>query len=95
MKPLNLRKAALARLLGPIWWVLGRCVRNAAVPQTPTSILIFDFHLIGDIVLLTQLLRVVRQAYPNAHLVLVAGPWAKEILHGTAWVDEIIPFAAP
>ncbi len=95
MKPLDLRKAALARLLSPVWWALGCCFSHAPVPLPPASILIFDFHLIGDIVLLTPLLRTVRQAYPDAHLALVAGPWAKEILRGTVWVDEIIPFAAP
>ena len=95
MKPLNSSKSALARLLRPLWWCLG-CFFNGSPPaRIPTSILIFDFHLIGDIVLLTPLLRAIRAGYPDSHIALVAGPWSREILKGTAWVDEIIPFSAP
>jgi ADP-heptose:LPS heptosyltransferase len=46
----------------------------------PKSILILDFHLIGDMVLLTPLLINLRGMYPNAVIGLVAGPWAKEVL---------------
>lgn len=95
MKPLNSRKAALARLLAPVWWILGCCFRRTHITHPPASILIFDFHLIGDIVILTPLLRALRQAYPDAYIALVSGPWAKEILCGTTWVDEIISFTAP
>ncbi len=61
----------------------------------PSSILIFDLHLIGDVVVLTPLLKALRVAYPNARVVLVAGPWANDILHGTNLVDEIVTFSAP
>jgi len=95
MKPLNSSKSALARLLRPLWWCLGCFFKGTPPTRIPTSILIFDFHLIGDIVLLTPLLRALRDGYPDAHIALVAGSWSKDILKGTAWVDEIIPFSAP
>lgn len=95
MKPLDSKKSTLARLLKPLWFVFGKCFKHATPFSPPRTILIFDFHLIGDVVLLTPLLRVMREAYPEAHIALVAGPWAREILSGTHWVDEIIPFVAP
>lgn len=95
MKPINHKLARLAKLLTPLWYVLKPFGPQKATTQPPSSILVFDFHLIGDIVMLTPLLQSLKTAYPQARLVLVAGAWAKEILHGTDLVDEIIPFAAP
>ena len=95
MKPINRKLARLAKLLTPLWYVLKPFGPQKATTQPPSSILVFDFHLIGDIVMLTPLLQSLKTAYPQARLVLVAGAWAKEILHGTDLVDEIIPFAAP
>ena len=95
MKPINRKLARLAKLLTPLWYVLKPFGPQKAPTQPPSSILVFDFHLIGDIVMLTPLLQSLKTAYPQARLVLVAGAWAKEILHGTDLVDEIILFAAP
>jgi heptosyltransferase-2 len=95
MKPINRKLARLAKLLTPLWYVLKPFSRQTVSSHPPRSILVFDFHLIGDIVMLTPLLKSLKTAYPQARLVLVAGGWAKEILHGTDLVDEIIPFAAP
>jgi heptosyltransferase-2 len=95
MKPINRKLARLTKLLTPLWYVLKPFGRQKVLTQPPSSILVFDFHLIGDIVMLTPLLKCLKTAYPQARLVLVAGVWAKDILHGTDLVDEIIPFAAP
>jgi heptosyltransferase-2 len=95
MKPINRKLARFAKLLTPLWYVLKPFGPQKAPTPPPSSILVFDFHLIGDIVMLTPLLKSLKTAYPQARLVLVAGVWAKEILHGTDLVDEIIPFAAP
>jgi heptosyltransferase-2 len=95
MKPINRKLARLAKCLTPLWYVLKPFGPQKVPTQPPTSILVFDFHLIGDIVMLTPLLKSLKTTYPQARLVLVAGVWAKEILHGTDLVDEIIPFAAP
>ena len=95
MKPINRKLVMVAKLLAPIWWFLGVFSRTVRTTDKPKTILVFDFHLIGDIVMLTPLLRCLKSAYPHANLVLVAGPWAKDILYGTKLVDEIIPFNAP
>ncbi len=95
MKPINHKRARFAKLLSPIWYVLKHFGNTKLPAHPPRSILVFDFHLIGDIVMLTPLLRSLKTSYPQARLVLVAGVWAREILHGTDLVDEIIPFAAP
>jgi heptosyltransferase-2 len=95
MKPINRKLARLAKLLTLLWYVLTLFGRQKVSTQLPRSILVFDFHLIGDIVMLTPLLKSLKTAYPEARLVLVAGGWAREILNGTHLVDEIIPFAAP
>lgn len=95
MKPFNHRKIALARLLRPLWAVLGLLFPRAPASGEPRSILVFDFHLIGDIVMLTPLLAALRGAYPRAHIALVAGPWAGEVLQGLPYVDELVEFAAP
>lgn len=59
------------------------------------TILVFDFHLIGDIVLLTPFLGALRKKYPDATVTLVAGPWAEDILYGSTLVDDIVFFSAP
>ena len=92
MRSMNSKQVRIARLMRPLWWVLGWLFKRPGEARDPKTILIFDFHLIGDIVLLTPLLRAVRKGYPVARIALVAGPWAQEILKGTGWVDEVIPF---
>lgn len=95
MKPFNSKKTAAAKLLFPLWWALGKVIHRPIYPQQPDSILILDLHLVGDIVLLTPLLRRIREQYPKAQITLIAGPWAQDILTGTDWVNEIISFKAP
>jgi len=95
MKPFNRNKLAIARLLGPLWSLLGLLFPCEPSSGEPRRILVFDFHLIGDIVMLTPLLAALRSAYPRAHIALVAGPWAGEVLLGLPYVDELVEFAAP
>jgi ADP-heptose:LPS heptosyltransferase len=59
------------------------------------KILIFDFHLIGDIVLLIPFLRAIKNGPEKFHITLVCGPWAKEVLQNEGLVDDFIFFVAP
>ncbi len=97
MKPFNKKYIKFARFFEPLWWILSKI--KVSVPShdnlIPSKILIFDFHLVGDIVMLTPFLESLRYSYPKAKIVLVAGPWAKEILFGTQFVNEIKIFNAP
>lgn len=96
MKPINKKLARISNILSPLWYVLALFSKNKCLARTlPSEIIVFDFHLIGDIVMLTPLLKALKTSYPNARVVLVAGPWANDILLGTNLVDEIISFSAP
>lgn len=95
MKPFNRGKLALARMLRPLWAILGWFFPRLPESVEPRRILVFDFHLIGDIVMLTPLLSALRAAYPRAHIALVAGPWASDVLRGLPYVDELVEFSAP
>lgn len=98
MKLINKRLVTASKLLSPLWWVLslflyfGDKSKKNSLPIK--SILIFDFHLIGDIVLLQPFLAAIRSYYPQARIVLVAGPWSRDII-AESLVDEIIFFTAP
>ena len=96
MKLVNPRLAALSRRLDPIWWLLARLLvlPRGKSNQPPRSILLVDLHLLGDIVMLVPLLRVLRRCQPQAHLGLVAGPWAQDLLRDTGLVDEYLPLQA-
>ncbi len=94
MKPFNPKLVRLAKLFEPIWLFFGFFLTRKS-KQKIENILIFDFHLIGDIVLLTPLLRCIRKSFPNAKICLVAGPWADEILKETELIDSLVEFVAP
>jgi ADP-heptose:LPS heptosyltransferase len=89
---------ALSRGLDGVWWLTARLLRLDDLGRSirmPASILIVDLHLLGDIVMLVPLLRVIRRYHPNAHLGLMAGPWARTILEESGLVDEFITLQAP
>ena len=46
------------------------------------KILIIDFHLIGDVVMLTPFILGLRKKYPKAEICLLAGQWAPTVLKG-------------
>jgi ADP-heptose:LPS heptosyltransferase len=97
VKLVNTTLASLSRRLDPLWWLTARLLRlqpYIAGRAAPKSILLVDLHLLGDVIMLIPLLRVVRRCHPNAHLGLVAGPWARDILAGTGLVDEFITLRA-
>lgn len=97
MKKFNSGLVRLALILNPLWRLMGMFLNSGSYNSklSPKTILVIDFHLIGDIVLLTPFLKVLHDAYPNARITLVAGPWAQELLCGEKLVDEIISFSAP
>lgn len=54
------------------------------------EILLIDFGAIGDMVMLTSALRVIKKNAPSGRITLVAGPCAKEVLDEQNLVDEYI-----
>jgi ADP-heptose:LPS heptosyltransferase len=98
LKHNNVRLASLSRRLDPLWWLIARMLRlkpHATAPAVPRSILLVELHLLGDMVMLIPLLRVIRRHHPDAHVGLLAGPWARDILESTGLVDEFIMLRAP
>jgi ADP-heptose:LPS heptosyltransferase len=96
MKLSNKKIIYLTNFINPIWkliYILFPVKKFKKNDQV--KILIFDFHLIGDIVLLIPLLTGLRKNYPNSKITLVSGPWAFDILRGESLVDEYIYFSAP
>jgi ADP-heptose:LPS heptosyltransferase len=60
------------------------------------KILIVDFHLIGDIVMLTPLLKELRSIYPDSSIALLSGHWSKDILaNNPGLIDTFITYNAP
>lgn len=96
MKLLNEKLVTRARQINWIWPIVARLLSLRRVPVTtaPKSILVFDLHLIGDLVILLPLLRALRDAHKTARIALVAGPWAVDIIKAEGLVDDHIVFSA-
>jgi lipopolysaccharide heptosyltransferase II len=58
--------------------------------HNPRSIVIIKPCCIGDLLMTTPLLEVIRQRYPNARLSYIAGSWSKVIAEHHPAIDEVI-----
>jgi ADP-heptose:LPS heptosyltransferase len=59
------------------------------------SVLVFEFGLIGDIIMVVPALKAIRKNLPNAKITLVCGAWGKVILEDQGLVDEFKIFNCP
>ena len=73
---------ALARL----GW---RARRRPLAEIRPQRILVLESHLIGDVVLLTPLLRALAGRFPEAEITLLANAWAGELLAECPWITRL------
>jgi ADP-heptose:LPS heptosyltransferase len=96
MKPLNQRLVRVARKIDFVWRFVAPLIVSTHSNRdgNPRSILVVDLHLIGDMVLLIPLLERLRRGNPDAHIALLAGPWAADIVLPEHLVDEHVPFVA-
>jgi len=53
-------------------------------------ILIVRTDRIGDVLLSTPVIKVLRDYYPNAYIAMMVGPYAKDIVDGNPYLDEVI-----
>ena len=71
----------------------GRALRgrsySASSPE-PLRILVIRPDHIGDLLFATPALRLLRQRYPSAHLSVLVGQWAVDVLHHGVQVDEVL-----
>jgi lipopolysaccharide heptosyltransferase II len=62
---------------------------SPTLPAAPRILLIRPDHL-GDLLFATPALRVLRRAFPDAHLACMVGPWGKAVLESNPHLDEIM-----
>lgn len=76
-----------------------RLVFHTPKPSEPldfagaSRILIVDFGLLGDVVMLIPFLRALRDSAPHARITYLCGPWGPDVLDGLGLVDEYVLFA--
>lgn len=63
---------------------------DTRIPDS-SRILVVKLADIGDTLLATPALRLLRQSYPKAHIAALVQPRSAEVLQGSTLVDEIIP----
>jgi ADP-heptose:LPS heptosyltransferase len=95
MKNINKNLILIGKIMQPIWCLISLFEKKVKLVSPVDNVLIIDFHLIGDIVLLIPLLKEVKKKYPRAKITLFAGPWAKEILNGEGLISNYIEINAP
>jgi ADP-heptose:LPS heptosyltransferase len=97
MRPLNQRLVRAARRINFVWPLVAPFIVSQQINRDdhPKSLLVVDLHLIGDMVLLIPLLECLRRGNPAAHIALLAGPWAADIVVPEGLVDEHVPLVAP
>jgi ADP-heptose:LPS heptosyltransferase len=67
----------------------GRPIRAAAGPEDPKRILVLNGAHIGDIVISTSILPILKSAYPNAQIGFATGSWSQMVLKDHPDVDFI------
>jgi heptosyltransferase-2/heptosyltransferase-3 len=72
------------------WFV----VRRAAPAHPPRILLIKPDHL-GDVLLATPALRLLRQQSPRADIVALVGPWSVPVLAGNSSLNRLSPLPFP
>jgi len=55
-------------------------------------ILIVRTDRIGDVLLSSPAIQELRRAYPNAYIAMMVSPYAKEVVSGNPYLDEVIVF---
>ncbi|MEW6171029.1 MAG: lipopolysaccharide heptosyltransferase II, partial [Candidatus Omnitrophota bacterium] len=53
-------------------------------------ILVVRTDRIGDVILSTPVIKILRDSYPNAYIAMMVSPYAKDIVDGNPYLDEVI-----
>ncbi len=67
-----------------------RAGQAETVDQRPKRILIVRLDKIGDVILSTPAIKALRDAYPTSHIAFMVRPYAREIVEGNPYLDEVI-----
>jgi heptosyltransferase-2 len=55
-------------------------------------IIIVRMDRIGDVVLSTPAMKAVRTAYPHSHITVLVRPYAREVVEGNPFIDEVMTY---
>jgi ADP-heptose:LPS heptosyltransferase len=74
-----------------------RLIRRKRVPYRPSSprVLLIRPDHIGDLLLTTPSVEILRKALPSAHITMMVGPWAEEVARRDSLLDEIAVCSFP
>ena len=78
-------RVRLASLQGAGGWY----GRRRAVATAPRRILLIRPDHLGDMLFATPAFRLLRQALPEAHITLLAGPWSQAVVAGNPDLDAV------
>ncbi len=67
-------------------------IQSQKVKEDYKRILIVRTDRIGDVLLSTPVIKVLRDAYPSAYIAMMVAPYAKDIVEGNPCLDEIIVY---
>tara|TARA_B100000959_G_scaffold248298_1_gene275078 strand:- start:183 stop:1274 length:1092 start_codon:yes stop_codon:yes gene_type:complete len=59
------------------------------------TILVTEYHRIGDVLIIEPVLRSIKKKYPNAHLILICNENVENLARYLGLADEVIPINAP
>ena len=68
--------------------------RRRPYGSRPRILLLRPDHL-GDMILAMPAVRALREAFPNAHLACLVGPWAEAVVRHNPHIDEVITCSFP
>lgn len=67
------------------------CQSSAIRPKNNYKrILVVRTDRIGDVLLSTPVIKALRQGYPHAYIAMMTSPYAKDIVEGNPYLDEVI-----
>ena len=55
-------------------------------------IIIVRMDRVGDVVLSSPAIKAVRDAYPDSHIAVLVRPYAREVIEGNPYIDEVITY---
>ena len=65
------------------------CTQNFTLPQSPQRILLSNSAHLGDVLILTTVLPVLKKAFPEAKIGLLIGSWSLQLVQGNPMIDWI------
>ena len=60
--------------------------------KQPKRILIIRTDRIGDVALSTPVIKALRDSYPGSYIAFMVRPYAKEIVEGNPYLEEVIVY---